>query len=151
MSNRRLWAFASALVLAGIPPCAHAVLAINLPWVRVAGNAASAEVFMEIQSSEGATLVDARSDAATSVTIRRPGKGTGTIGKLPLPAGVPVMLAPDGYRLALTRLTHPIKLGDRVPLTLTLEAEDGTRQEISIDAEVRRRSALDDHLHPHTH
>ena len=149
--NGRLWALASALVLSGIPPAAHAVYAINLPWVRVAENATSAEAYMELQSSDAAALVAVRSDAAASITIRRPGKGIATVTKLPLPAGVPVMLAPGRYRIALTRLTHPIKLGDRVPLTLTIEAEDGSRQEISFDAEVRRRSVLEDHLHPHAH
>jgi copper(I)-binding protein len=147
----RPFTVAFALVLAGIPPAAGTVLAINLPWVRVIGNATSAEVYMELRSGDRATLVAVRSDAAATITIRRPGKGTATITNLPLPAGVSVLLAPGGYRLALTRLAYPLKLGDRVPLTLTIEAGDGSRQEISIDAEVRRRSAIDDHLRPHSH
>jgi copper(I)-binding protein len=150
-SNRRLWVLAAGLAIAGIPLIAHAVYAVNLPWVLVAGNATSAEVYMELRSSADAALVAARSDAAATVTIARPGKGAGVVGKLPLPAGVPVTLAPGGHRLMLARLTRPLKLGDRVPLILTIEAEDGSRQEISIDAEVRRHSALDDHLHPHVH
>ena len=151
MGNFRYWALAFALIPAGIPSAAHAVFAISLPWVRVAASATSAEAFMELRSSDGATLVAVRSDAAASVTIRRPGKGPATITKLPLPAGVPVTLAPGGYHLVLTRLARPLKLGDRVPLTLTIEAADGSRQEIPVSAEVRRHSIIEDHLGPHAH
>jgi VCBS repeat-containing protein len=48
-------------------------------------------------------------------------------------------------------LTRALKLGDRVPLMLTIESGDGSRQEIPIDAEVRRHSPIDDHLHGHAH
>ena len=152
MENSRRWLLAFALVVAGIPSAAHAVFAISLPWVRVAAGATSAEAYMELRSSDGATLVGVRSDAAAAVTIRRPGKGSATIEKLPLPAGVAVTLAPGGYRFVLTQLAHPLKLGDRVPFTLTIEAADGSRQEIPLSAEVRRRSILEDHhVGPHSH
>ena len=40
---------------------------------------------------------------------------------------------------------------DRVPIVVTIETADGSRQEIALQAEVRRRSALDDHLLGHKH
>ena len=85
--NVRLCALASTLVLAGIAQTAHAVYAINLPWVRVAENATSAEAYMELQSSDGAALVAVRSDAAASITIRRPGKGIATVRSCRCPRG----------------------------------------------------------------
>ncbi len=106
---------------------------------------------MELRSSEGATLIGAASDAAARIVILRPGKTAGTSAELPLPAGKAVTLAPDGPRLALAKPAHPLRLGDWVPLTLTLRNADGTRQDIAITAEVRRHSARYDHLHGHAH
>jgi VCBS repeat-containing protein len=63
-----------------------------------------------------------------------------------------MQLAPGEYRIALTRLTRPLKIGDHVPVSLTIESADGKRQELLINAEVRRRSAYDDEMtHPHKH
>ena len=104
---------------------------------------------MELFSSEGATLVGVRSDVAAGVTMRPPGTSRSTVDKIPLPAGTTVKLAAGGYRVALADLTRSLKLGDRVALVLVIEAADGSRQEISADAEVRRRSPSDDHKHAH--
>jgi len=106
---------------------------------------------MELRSTEGATLVDVHSDTAATIGIRPPGKNPATITQLPLPAGTAVTLAPGGYRLALRHLARSLKLGDRVHFTLTIEAADGTRQEIPVNAEVRRHSPIDDELHAHHH
>jgi copper(I)-binding protein len=38
---------------------------------------------------------------------------------LPLPAGQPVSLAPNGNHIMLMGVTEPLKVGDTVPLTLT--------------------------------
>jgi len=144
-------ALACAVVVALAPMDARAVVAINLPWVRVSAGAASAEAYMEIASSANATLVEVRSDAARKVALRSPGKRIATIAAVPLPAGTPVMLAPDGFRVGLLQLKRPLKPGDQVPLILTIRDDDGTVREIPINAEVRRRSAIDDHRHPHVH
>ena len=77
--------------------------------------------------------------------MRSPGTTGGTAREIPLPAGVTVLLAPGAYRFALAKLSRPLKLGDRVPFVLIVEAPDGSRQEISVNAEVRRRSPTDDH------
>ena len=151
--RRRDWgrAMACALVLALAPMDARAVVAINGPWVRVTAGAASAEAYMEIESSANAALVEVRSDAARKVALRPPGKRIATIAAVPLPAGTPVMLAPDGFRVGLLQLSRALKPGDRVPLILTIRDDDGTVREIPIHAEVRRHSAIDDHRHPHLH
>ena len=148
---RRGWgpALACAAVFALAPLDARAVVTINGPWVRVAADAVSAEAYMEIESSTRATLVEVRSDAAGKVTLRSPGKRIAAIAEVPLPAGIPVMLAPNGMRVGLQQLTRALKLGDRVPLILTIRDADGTVREIPISAEVRRHSAIDDHRRPH--
>jgi hypothetical protein len=90
-------------------------------------------------------------DASAEVPMRRPGTKRAAADRIPLPAGIGVKLAPGAYRLLLPTLNRSLKLGDRVALKLIVEAPDGSRQAIPVNAEVRRRSAYDDHLHPHSH
>src|SRR5512137_753741 len=96
------WIGALALVLA--PAQASTVVAVNGPWVRVAPDGASAEAYMEIQSSAPAALVGVRSDAAGKITLRAAGKRVAPTAQVPLPAGTLVALAPDGFRVGLERL-----------------------------------------------
>jgi len=138
------------LTLTLLPAIASAVFVVNYPWVRPAGKGAVTEVFMEVTSIEGAALVGARSDAGTAVLIG-PGIKAKPVERLNLPAGAPVILAPGSYRVRLSALQRKLKLGDFVPLALIIEAPDGTRQEIRVNAEVRRRSTVDDHLQGHRH
>ena len=149
----RVWNLALAFGLAAVPLAANAValFIVTEPWVRVAPNARSAEAYMQLKSTEGATVVGVRSDVVANVTIRPPGETRAAVGQIPLPAGVTVMLAPGAYRLVLPTLDRPLKLGDRVPFVLTIEAADGGRQEVPVNAEVRRRSPTDDHKIPHRH
>jgi copper(I)-binding protein len=144
-------ALASALAGAPLPAAAVAVITVSDPWVRVAPNGKSAEAFMEIRSSEGATIVGVESDVTAAVPLQRPGSQRAVADSIPLPAGTSVKLAPGAYRLLLPRLSRALQLGDRVALNLIVEAPDGTRQVIPVKAEVRRRSAYDDHLRPHSH
>jgi len=144
-------ALAGVLLIAPVLSLAVAVITVSDPWVRVAPNGKSAEVFMEIRSSEVATIVGVESDVAADVPIQRPGTRRAAADKIPLPAGTHVKLAPGAYRFLLPKLNRSLKLGDRVALSLIVEASDGSRQAIPVNAEVRRRSAYDDHLHPHSH
>ncbi len=134
-----------------IPALAGAVFIVNDPWMRPTDSARVTEAYMVLTSTDGAALVGARSEIAASVSIFAVGRKPVQIDRLSLPAGNEVKLAPGGPRLGLSGLNRPLRLGDRVPLTLTIESADGTRQEIQVGAEVRRRSAIDDHLHPHHH
>jgi copper(I)-binding protein len=142
-------ALSAGIILALIPAIAAAVFVVNAPWVRPAGEGRRTEAYMVLTSTAGATLVEARSDVAALVSVYSANKNAVRIERLPLPAGKEVKLAPGGTRLGLSNLSRPLKLGDRVPFTLTIESADGTRQEIQVNAEVRRRSAIDDHRHPH--
>ena len=111
---------------------------------------------MEITSSEGATIVGVETDVSSAVPMLRPGTKRAVADAIALPPHKNVKLAPGDYRFALPSLNRPLKLGDRVAMSLIVEAPDGSRQAIPVSAEVRRRSAYDDHLHPlaphsHTH
>jgi copper(I)-binding protein len=124
---------------------------VNQPWVRPAQRTQVTEVYMNLTSRDGATLVGAASAVAGSVLIRAPGKAAGTLARLPLPAQSVVALAPGGYHLVLSGLVRTLKLGDRVPLTLTIEDADGSLQDVSVNAEVRLRSPIDDEMRAHKH
>jgi copper(I)-binding protein len=143
----------AALALALLAPAALAagVFVVNYPWARPAAKGAATEVFMELTAVDGGALVGARSEIASNVFLVGPGKGTARVERLPLVAGAPVVLVPGSYRVRLSGLTRTLKLGDRVPLVLIVEAPDGKRAEVIADAEVLRRSTVDDHLSGHHH
>ena len=139
------------VALALLAENANAIFIVNQPWVAPAAKGRSTAVYMDLTSTEGATLVAARSDAAASVSIRDAGNRAGAVERLPLPAGKMIRLEKGSYRLVLNRLTRSVALGDRVMLTLTIEGRDGSRQEIPVNAEARRRSPLDDERRAHQH
>ena len=124
---------------------------VNQPWVVPASKGRSTEAYMDLTSSEEATLVAARSDAAREVRVGGGTHSTQSLPKLALPAGRMIRLAPHGYRLVLDKLSRTIKRGERVHLTLVIEAANGTRQEIPVDAEARFDSPLAAERRAHQH
>lgn len=137
----RCCALAAALLLCST--AAQAGLTVGAPWVRPTPDRAATDAYMVLTSTEGAMLKGARSIVATTVVIRG-ATGVKTFPQLALPAGAPVVLAPDTYHFVLRGLAHPLNAGDRVPLVLTIETATGARQEISVNAEVRARPPSDD-------
>ena len=139
------------VALALIPADASAIFIVNQPWIMPAAKGQSTAAYMDLTSTEGATLVAARSDAAGNVNIAVSKNKAGRVASLSLPAGKMLRLQKGGYRLVLNRLTRTISLGDRVVLTLTIEARDGSRQEVRVNAEARHHSPLDDERRAHHH
>jgi hypothetical protein len=133
--------FLLAVMLALAARDASALFAVNAPWAKAGTR--TTEAYTALTSTDGATLVSVRSPLAALVTMRGAGAGSKAIAALPLPAGSAVELKPGRLRLVLTGLVHPLKLGERVPLTLSIEAADGSRQEIDVNAEVRRLSPIE--------
>jgi copper(I)-binding protein len=56
---------------------------------------------------------------------------------VPLPAGKAVELKPGGLHVMLMGLANPLKPGDKVPLTFTIEDKGGKRTQLDVSAEVR--------------
>jgi copper(I)-binding protein len=149
---RRAAAAAAALL------CSHAlcqnlgtvsVFVVNQPWVAPARKAQTTNAYMNLTSTDGATLLAARSEDARRVSLRS-AHSTAAAG-LALPAKSEIALAPGHDHLTLTGLTRALKIGDRINITLTVRNDDGTVQEITVNAEVRLRSPLDDELRAHHH
>ena len=130
---------------------AQAIFIVNQPWVPPAARARSTEAYMDLTSTEGAKLVGVATDVAAAAVILGPGKSAREATSVALPEHALVALRPGGYRIALKRVVRTLKLGDRVLLTLTIQAADGTQQQIPVDAEVRLRSPIEDERAPHKH
>ena len=146
----RIATIAVAVSLALGASNARALFIVNQPWVKP--GVKMTEAYMVLDSTEGATLLGARSPVAARATLRGPGPGGDRErAKLELPAGVEITLRPRGERIALSGLTRALKLGERVVLTLTIETAAGGRQDIVVDAEVRRESPLDAERKAHRH
>ena len=130
-------------VLVFLPQWAHAQVTVSQAWVRatVPGQKVAA-AYMEIRSSENATLVSAASPAAKTAEVHQMSMDGGVMKmretpRLELPAGKTIALKPGGYHVMLTDISKPLKVGDSVPITLTVETADKHRSTIEIKAEVR--------------
>jgi copper(I)-binding protein len=145
---RRL-ALAGAVGFALLASDASAMFIVNQPWVRPARKTQATNAYMNLTSTGGATLLAARSEDARRVSLRS-ADSTAAAG-LVLPAKSEIALAPGHDHLTLTGLTRALKIGDRINITLTVRDDDGTVQEITINAEVRLRSPIDDERRAHHH
>jgi copper(I)-binding protein len=124
------------------------VVTVSEPWVRPVAAQGTTRAFLVLGSSNDATLVAARSPIAEVDLVRGEQRAQG----VPIEAGKPMPMSDGGPHLVLRRVARTLKLGDRVPLTLTLRHGDGRMQDIDTSAEVRRRSPIEDErLHHHHH
>lgn len=118
---------------------------VDDPWVRatVAPQKATG-AFMQLTSVKAAKVVAASSPVAATVEIHEMKMDDGVmkmraVEALLLPAGQAVALKPGSYHVMLMGLKAPIKAGETVPLTLTVEGEDKQRTTVEIKAEARGR------------
>jgi len=96
-------------------------------WVRapVAGQKVAA-AYLDLTSTRNAVLVGAGSAVAARAELHETTNEGGImrmrpLPRLELPAGQTVKLAPSGAHIMLFELTQPVKLGDKVPLTLSIQ------------------------------
>ena len=122
---------------------AQAQVKVDDPWVRatVAPQKATG-AFMQLTSAQAVKVVAASSPVAAVVEIHEMKMDDGVmkmraVDALALPAGQAVALKPGSYHVMLMGLKGQIKAGDSVPLTLTVEGEDGKRTALEIKAEAR--------------
>lgn len=128
-------------------PNSPALFIVNQPWIKPGTHAT--EAYMVLTSTEEAKLIGARSPIASRVGLRGPGVQGRTPAALVLPAGSAVALRPGANRITVAGLAHPLRLGERFPLTLLVETATGVSQEVGVDAEVRAESPLDAERHHH--
>ena len=147
----------TALGLAAFSLSAMADVAVKDAWVRGTTPAQKATgAFMELNSSDAATLVSAASPVAGVVEIHTMKMEDGVmkmrqIPKLDLPAGKGIKLQPGGNHVMLMDLKQQLKKGDVVPITLKIEGKDKQVQTLEIKAEVRDLAAPATMDHGHKH
>lgn len=124
---------------------AHAQVKVDDPWVRatVAPQKATG-AFMQLTSAKAVKVVSASSPVAEMVEIHEMKMEDGVmkmraVEALALPAGQAVALKPGSYHVMLMGLKAPIKAGETVPLTLTVEGEDKQRTTVEVKAQARGR------------
>jgi hypothetical protein len=143
--NRIARAIALPLLLAAAPALAQ--VEVKDAWVRgtVATQTATG-AFMRLTASEDARLVDAKSPVAGAVEIHEM-RMDGNVMRmravkgLDLPAGRAVELKPGGYHVMLMELKQPLKEGESVPLSITVETKAGKRTTIDLSAPVKAVTA----------
>jgi copper(I)-binding protein len=122
---------------------AQAQVKVDDAWVRA--TVAPQKVtgaFMQLTAAKPMKVVAASSPVAAAVEIHEMKMEDGVmkmraVDALPLPAGQAVALKPGSYHVMLMGLKAPIKAGETVPLTLTVEGEDKKRSTVEIKAEAR--------------
>ena len=147
----------TALGLAIVALPALADVTVKDSWVRGTTPAQKATgAFMQITSSDAATVLSASSPVAGVVEIHTMKMEDGVmkmraIPKLDLPAGKGVKLAPGGNHVMLMDLKQQMKKGDVVPITLKIEGKDRKVQMLEVKAEVRDLAAPATMDHGHKH
>ncbi len=126
---------------------AHAQTSVTAAWVRgTVGGQKATGAFMKLQHPTGAALVGAASPVAGVVEIHEMRMDQDVmrmraVPRLELPANQPVELKPGGYHVMLMDLKQPLRKGDVVPITLSVQGRDGKTESIEVRAEVRELTA----------
>jgi len=121
---------------------AHGEVTVKDAWVRGTVPAQTTTgAFMTITSTTEAKLVGAASPVAKMVEIHESMMHGSTahmqeVAAVALPAGKAVSLKPGGHHVMLMGVDKPLKPGDTVPITLTIE-EKGKRSKVEVKATVR--------------
>jgi hypothetical protein len=141
------------VVLLAAAAAAQGQVEARAAWARatVQGQT-TAGAYMQLTSSERASLVGAESPAAASVEIhetRMEGKvmRMRALSRLELLPGKTVELKPGGYHIMLLELKRPLKKGEVVPIRLKLEMKDKSVRMLEVRAEVREATAAGLHNH----
>jgi copper(I)-binding protein len=117
-------------------------VSVSGAWTRAtAPGQNSAAVSLHITSQKDARLVSASSSASASAELHTMKHDNGMmmmrqVDAISLPAKHDVDIG-NGDHIMLIGLKKPLKAGDSVPLTLTVEFVDKSRENISVKAEVR--------------
>jgi len=130
---------------------------ISGAWSRAtAPGQDAASVDMTITSKQAATLVGVSSPVAKTAELHSMTTEGGMmrmreVKSIELPAGKPVNLGKSGYHLMLNGLKAPLKEGETVPLTLSIEAGKQGVVKIEATAEVRSLTGAKDASHQNEH
>jgi hypothetical protein len=150
--------FAAALLALTAHAWAQApAVEVQDAWVRATvAQQKSTGAFMRLTAKADSRVVAAQSPVAGVVEVHEMAMEKDVmrmraVPALALPAGQTVELKPGGYHVMLMDLKAPVKAGEVVPLTLTLESAGGQRSTLEVKAEVRALGAAPTSAAPASH
>ncbi len=155
----RLHALTSCVLMLAFTFAVPALAAVKVQdaWVRgtVPGQDTTG-AYMKLTSSADAALVGARSGVAKAVELHAMSMAGGMmkmrpVPKLALPAGRTVELGASGYHLMVVGVKQPLRAGEKVPITLSIEDASGKRSDLEVSATVRPLTASPDDGAEHAH
>ncbi|MDO8414465.1 MAG: copper chaperone PCu(A)C [Gallionellaceae bacterium] len=138
------------IALLSATPAWAAEVAISGAWARAtAPGQDSAAVYLHITSQRSTQIIAVTSPLADNAEIHSMSHENGmmkmrTLEKLPLPAKQEVVLGSGGNHLMLMGLKNPLKVGDLVPLTFTLQFSDKHKKKVTVKAEVKPLTTNDE-------
>jgi copper(I)-binding protein len=135
------------------------LIEVKEAWIR--GTVAEQKVtgaFMDITAKVNAKLLSVSSPIAQQAQIHSMKETNGVMKmfqteNVELPKGKTVKFAPGGYHVMLMGLKHPLKAGQKVPMTLTVQPLGEKKQTIALMVEVRDITGAPplDHSHHEAH
>lgn len=147
---RQIIMLLAGMLLGGAACAADSGVTVDDAWARAtAPGQDSGAVQFSIASKKAAKLAAIASPVAGAVELHRMTHENGkmemrAVEFLALPAGKVVDLEKSGYHVMLINLKQPLKAGDRVPLTLTIEFANKHKATVEVKAEVMEPGASHD-------
>ena len=149
-----LAALAALLCAAAAPAVLAQSVKVENAWARatVPGQK-TGSVYVELTSESDAALVAAGSPVAARTELHSMTMDGGVmrmraLPRVELPARKKVSLAPGGTHIMLVDLKQPLKAGDKVPVTLSVQASGTSLTTLKLEVPVRAAaSAAETHKH----
>lgn len=153
-NSRRLAALCSLMFVgcALAPLAAAQQVQVRDAWARAtAPGQKTAGVYFEIVSPADAALVAVHTARAAKAELHETRMESGimkmrAVGKVALPAGKAVKLAPGGLHVMLTGLARPLAENEAIPLEVTIENAAGVTSKLMVQVAVRGAGG---HSHAH--
>lgn len=152
--NKYLWVGLAAWL--SISQAVAGEVTVSQAWARAtAPGQDSGVVSLHITSQKDASIIAVSSAASNSAEIHSMVHEDGmmkmrALDSLALKAKQEVALGDDGNHLMLIGLKKPLKVGDSVALTLTVQFADKRKEKVEVKAEVKPLSeSHSEHMHMH--
>ena len=129
-----------ALLAVGGASAVHAQVTVDGAWARATvSNQSATGAFMRLTARKDVVLTGASSPVAGIVEVHEMSMDKGIMrmraaDRVPLKAGQTIELKSGGLHIMMMDLKKQIKAGERVPLTLSFTAADGSVSTVEVNA-----------------
>jgi len=130
----------AALLAVGAASAVHAQVTVEGAWARTTvPNQSATGAFMRLTAHKDVVLTGASSPVADIVEVHEMWMDKGIMrmrpaDRVPLKAGQAIELKSGGLHVMMMDLKKQIKAGERVPLTLSFTAADGSVSTVEVNA-----------------